>query len=92
MAFDALPKVSGPVFVELMRILYEQHVVGIDRLRAVVVDADGKRIRPAVLLEYCHDLATARWRRLHHDILDGQLFDRAERPAFWRKSTGGPNW
>src|SRR5215469_6504227 len=85
MAFDGFPYVSGPVLVELMRILYEQHVVRIDMLRAAVVDADGKRIRLAVPLEYRHDLAAAAWRCLRHDVLDLQRFDRTERPGLLAK-------
>src|SRR5215472_2721137 len=78
MAFDGLPYVSGPVFVELMWILHEQHVVRIDMLCAAIVDADGKRVRLAVLFEYRHDLPAASWHCLHDDVLDLQLFDWTE--------------
>src|ERR1019366_1494695 len=84
MGVDQLPYVGGPMFVQLVRILNEEDIVGVDLVIAVRHDSDGKRETFAVLLKYGHHLfvAAGAGRAIDDNVLDIELLD-------WTQCSGG---
>src|SRR6516162_2348732 len=84
--FDDLPHISRPMLVQLMRVLDEKDVIGIDLIIAVFFSADGKRIPSPFLLEHCNHLPSGGTRfALYDDILDVEFLDGPKPACFMRK-------
>src|SRR6266853_612894 len=54
---DRLPHIGGPVLIELVRILDEEHVVGIEPIVATLFGSDRRSVELAAIFEHCENLA-----------------------------------
>ena len=63
MLIDGLPNLRRPVLIELVRVIDEKHVVGVELEIAAAVISDRHRIRLSTVLENCKHLQPARFRR-----------------------------